>query len=60
MPGAKCWTSSRLPGRDDVAALRVRMVATRDKPCAEFPLKAGEVYDPAVILDLDLWLLLPV
>ena len=49
-----------LPGRDDVAALRVRMVATRDKPCAEFPLKAGEVYDPAVILDLDLWLLLPV
>lgn len=48
-----------LPGRDDVGALRVRLVATRDQPCRDFPLKTGEDYDPSVILDLDLWLLLP-
>ncbi|MCP8940539.1 MaoC family dehydratase [Alsobacter sp. SYSU M60028] len=48
-----------LPGRDDVGALRVRMVATKDRPCADFPLAEGEGYDPAVILDLDLWLLAP-
>jgi 2-methylfumaryl-CoA hydratase len=48
-----------LPGRDDVGALRLRLIATRDKPCADFPLKTGEDYDPAVILDLDLWALLP-
>ncbi|WP_293860192.1 MaoC family dehydratase [uncultured Alsobacter sp.] len=48
-----------LPGRDDVGALRVRTVATKDRPCADFPLKTGEEYDPSVILDLDLWLLIP-
>jgi 2-methylfumaryl-CoA hydratase len=50
---------SELPGRDDVGALRIRTVATKDKPCREFPLRDGEEYDPAVILDLDLWVLLP-
>lgn len=48
-----------LPGRDDVGGLRVRMVATKNKPCRDFPLKDGEDYDPAVILDLDLWVLAP-
>ena len=42
-----------LPGRDDVGALRLRMVATKNRPCADFPLRDGEGYDPAVILDLD-------
>jgi 2-methylfumaryl-CoA hydratase len=48
-----------LPGRDDLGALRLRLVATRDRPCADFPLKAGEGYDPAVLLDLDYWVLMP-
>jgi 2-methylfumaryl-CoA hydratase len=50
---------SELPGRDDVGVLRLRTIATRDRPCEDFPLKAGEDYDPAVLLDLDYWVLLP-
>ncbi|MGB9041282.1 MAG: hypothetical protein WCC81_02280, partial [Pseudolabrys sp.] len=46
-------------GRKDVGALRVRTIATKDRPCADFPLKSGDDYDPAVILDLDYWVLLP-
>ena len=48
-----------LPGRPDVGALRLRTIATKDRPCADFPLKAGEADDPAVILDLDYWVLVP-
>jgi len=48
-----------LPGRDDVGALRLRTVATKDRPCGDFPLKAGDDYDPAVVLDLDYWALVP-
>ena len=48
-----------LPGRQDVGALRLRTVATKDQPCGEFPLKDGEKDDPAVILDLDYWVLMP-
>jgi len=51
--------TASLPGRDDVGALRLRTVATKDRPCADFPLKDGEDYDPAVILDLDYWVLMP-
>ena len=50
---------SELPRRSDVGALRVRTVATKDQPCAGFPLKNGEEDDPAVILDLDYWVLVP-
>jgi 2-methylfumaryl-CoA hydratase len=50
---------SELPGRGDVGALRLRTVATKDRPCADFPLKSGEADDPAVILDLDYWALIP-
>jgi 2-methylfumaryl-CoA hydratase len=50
---------SDLPGRDDVGALRLRTVATCDRPCADFPLKSGEDYDPAVLLDLDYWVVMP-
>lgn len=51
---------AELEGRQDVGALRVRLVATKDQPCGAHPWKseAGD-YDPAVILDLDAWLLLP-
>jgi 2-methylfumaryl-CoA hydratase len=48
-----------LPGRDDVGALRLRLVAAKNQPCADFPDKAGQDYDPAVILDLDYWVLMP-
>ncbi len=62
---------AELPGRTDVGALRLRTVATKDRPCPDFPLKLalgpaegeprgdGEDYDPAVILDLDYWVLMP-
>jgi len=48
-----------LPGRSDVGALRLRTTATKDRPCADFPLRQGDGYDPAVLLDLDYWVLLP-
>jgi 2-methylfumaryl-CoA hydratase len=48
-----------LPGRSDVGALRLRTVATKDRPCADFPFKDGDGYDPEVILDLDYWVLMP-
>lgn len=49
-----------LPGRGDVGALRLRTIATKDKPCAEFPLMTAEgTYDPAVVLDLDYTVLVP-
>ena len=45
--------------RDDVGALRLRTIATKDQPCGQFPLRAGDKDDPAVILDLDYWALMP-
>jgi 2-methylfumaryl-CoA hydratase len=50
---------AELPGRSDVGALRLRTIATKDKPCADFPLKNGDADDPLVILDLDYWVLMP-
>jgi len=50
---------SELPGRDDVGVLRLRTIATCDKPCADFPFKSGDDYDPAALLDLDYWVLIP-
>ena len=51
--------TAELPGRNDVGALRLRTIATKDRPCPDFPYKDGDEYDPAVILDLDYWVLLP-
>ncbi|MFN3347806.1 MaoC family dehydratase [Pseudorhodoplanes sp.] len=51
--------TAELPQRSDLGALRVRTVATKDKPCREFPLNSGDEDDPAVILDLDYWVLIP-
>jgi 2-methylfumaryl-CoA hydratase len=57
------WTEvvakAELSGRIDVGALRLRTVATKDQPCAEFPLKQDGADHPAVILDLDYWVLMP-
>jgi 2-methylfumaryl-CoA hydratase len=48
-----------LAGRDDVGALRLRLVTTKNRPCRDFPDKEGQDYDPAVTLDLDYWALMP-
>ncbi len=48
-----------LPGRADVGALRLRTVATKDRPCADFPLRSADGDDPSVLLDLDYWVLVP-
>jgi len=51
---------AEIPTRRDIGALRVRLVAVKNRSCAGFPLRndAGE-YADGVILDLDLWLVLP-
>src|SRR3954471_226309 len=47
-----CWSQvlvrAELPGRGDVGAMRLRTIATKDRPCADFPDKSGKDYDPAV------------
>jgi 2-methylfumaryl-CoA hydratase len=50
---------AELAGRSDVGALRLRTVATRDRPCADFPRMVGNEDDPAVLLELDYWALIP-
>ncbi len=51
---------AELPGRSDAGALRLRLVATKDRPCHEFPLKDEDgKYAEGVILDLDYWAILP-
>ena len=49
--------TSPLPGRDDVGALRIRTIATKNRPCTDHPGRTEAGYDPAVILDLDYWAL---
>lgn len=44
---------------EDVGALRLRLVAAKNHPCADFPLKQDENDHPAVILDLDYWAAVP-
>ena len=49
-----------IPGRSDIGALRLRLVATRDKPCADFPLTDEDgKYLPEVMLDFDYTVLMP-
>lgn len=43
-----------------IGALRLRLVATMDRPCADFPDRdADGVYPPDVALDLDYWAAIP-
>ena len=45
---------------EGVGALRLRLVATRDRPCTDFPDKdAAGAYPPEVILDFDYWAAVP-
>lgn len=48
-----------LPGREDVGALRIRTIATKNRACADFPARNDAGYDPAIVLDLDYWALAP-
>ncbi|MGF1454164.1 MAG: MaoC family dehydratase [Alphaproteobacteria bacterium] len=49
-----------LPGRSDAGALRLRLVATKDLPCATFPYRDPEgSYLSAIVLDLDYWVIMP-
>ena len=50
---------AELPGRADVGALRVRLVAAKNRPCADFPYREGEGFEPSVVLDFDFWALIP-
>ena len=49
-----------LPGREDFAALRIRTVATKDRPCSDFPYRGpnGD-YDSSVVLELDYSVAIP-
>ena len=52
--------TAEIAGRNDVGALRLRMIATKDMPCANWPgVKADGGYDEGVILDLDWWVVIP-
>jgi 2-methylfumaryl-CoA hydratase len=57
------WTeileTAAIAGRQDIGALRARLIAVKDQPASSFPLKTGDDYAPGVLLDLDLWLVLP-
>ena len=64
------WTEvldkQELPGRDDLGALRLRMIAVKnvDPTRDEVPLRITndqhkQAYDPRVVLDLDYWGLIP-
>ncbi len=51
---------AEIPHRRDVGALRLRLVATKNLPCGEFPDKDDKGgYAENVILDFDYWALLP-
>lgn len=51
--------TAALPGRDDVGAVRLRLIATKNKICADYPYMSGDDMDPSVILDFDYWVLIP-
>jgi 2-methylfumaryl-CoA hydratase len=49
-----------LPGRSDLGVLRLRTVATKDRPGTDFPLlDAAGKYAPSVVLDFDYSVLIP-
>ena len=49
-----------LSGRDDLGALRLRLVGLKNRSAAGFPLKTpAGAYEEGVVLDLDIWALLP-
>ncbi|WP_068086663.1 MaoC family dehydratase [Polycladidibacter stylochi] len=52
--------STRLKNRDEIGALRIRTIATKNRSCEDFPYKDQEgKYDEGVILELDYWATIP-
>jgi len=52
--------SAEIEGRTDLGALRLRLVATKNRPCGDFPLTTGDgKYEDGVILDFDYWAMMP-
>ncbi len=49
-----------IQGHQDLGALRLRLVATKDRVCKDFPLRddSGK-YDSSVVLDFDYWGIIP-
>ena len=45
--------------RSDCGALRLRLVATKNLPCADFPDRVGDKYPENIVLDLDYWAIVP-
>ena len=51
---------AEIAGRKDCGALRLRLIATKNLPCAEFPDKGADGnYPENVILDFDYWAVMP-
>jgi 2-methylfumaryl-CoA hydratase len=51
---------AEVPLRPDIGALRTRLVAVKNRSSADFPLQTPQGEDAdGVVLDLDLWLILP-
>ncbi len=51
---------AEIPDHADFGAIRIRTVATKDAPCAEFPYKNDDgKYRKEVLLDVDYWALMP-
>ena len=48
-----------LGNRHDCAALRLRLVATKNLPCTKFPDREGTAYPENIVLDLDTWAIVP-
>ncbi|PHQ66778.1 MAG: hypothetical protein COB93_11620 [Sneathiella sp.] len=49
-----------VPGQKETSALRIRTLATKNKLCDSFPDKVDDgKRDPAIVLDLDYWVILP-
>lgn len=51
--------TATVPGRTDIGALRLRLVATKNLACADHPLRDNAGYAPGVVLDFDYWALMP-
>ncbi len=47
-------------GADSVGAMRLRLIATKNRACADFPLKQADgAYEPSVVLEFDYWAAIP-
>jgi len=52
--------TAEISSRDDIGALRIRTIATKDKTCEGFPGKTADgKYEDCVVLDFDYWVLMP-